>query len=304
VTLRQLGAVFGILAALAAVWLSVRSKDSSTEPSLDLGALIQLDVDEIRISPPDTSTVQLRLTSGRWTVNGYPAQDSLVRALLGKLDTLPQAHLIARSPATHERLEVTPETATRVEVGSTTGSAVVFLLGGTGPEGRFVRDPEKTEVFVIPEAAVQDLDREEFRWRDPTIVAVDTASLSRIVVRRGSDQPFALRRNEVGNWHVDGVPADTTAMRIFLETVANMQAIGFPADSFVFAVDFDQPDAILDLYLGSDLTDAPTVSLLFASVPTRTDVLVRRADNPIVYAVDSRRANLLTAGRSRLLRQP
>jgi len=304
VTLRQLGAVFGVLAALAAVWLSVRNRDSSTEPSLDLGALIQLDVDEITISPPDTSTVRLQLTSGHWTVNGYPARDSLVQALLGRLDTLPQAHLIARSPATHERLGVTPETATRVEVGSTTSSGVVFLLGGTGPEGRFVRIPEQTDVFVIPETAVQDLDREEFRWRDPTIVTVDTASLSRIVVRRGSDQPLALRRNEVGNWLVDGVPADTIAMRMFLETVEDMQAVGFPADSFVFAVDFDRPDAILDLYLRDDLTDAPTVSLLFASIPTRTDVLVRRADDPIVYAVDSRRANLLTASRSRLLRQP
>jgi hypothetical protein len=69
-------------------------------------------------------------------------------------------------------------------------------------------------------------------------------------------------------------------------------------------VDFDQPNAILDLYLGVDLTGAPTVSLLFASIPDRTDVLVRRADNPIVYAVDARRANLLTAGRTRLIGRP
>lgn len=300
-TRRQLGTVFGVLAALSAVWLSIRDQGSSSEKSLDLGAMIERNVSELLITPPDTSAVRFQLIAGHWTVNGYPAKDSLVESLLARLDTLPQARLVARSPATHERLGVTVETAVRIEIGPTANPGTVFLLGNSGPEGQFVRLPDRPEVFVVPEAAIRDIKREAFRWRDLTIVAVDTASVSRIEVHHGSDLPYTVSRGELGGWLMDGMPADTTVMRAFLETVADLQATGFPADSFVYAVDFDQPSAILNLYFGVDLTDVPTVSLLFASIPTRSDVLVRRADDPIVYAIDSRRANLLTSGRTRIL---
>ena len=296
-----MGFVFGVLAALSAVWISVRERDSSPEEFLDLGAMIERNVSQFRISQPDSSTARFQLIDGHWTVNGYPAEDSLVESLLAQLDTLPQARLVARSPATHERLGVAAETALRVEIGPTAKSNAVFLLGNSGPEGLFVRLPDRPEVFVVSEAAVQELLREEFLWRNPTIVSVDTASLSRIVIHRGSSPPFAMDRDEQGAWLVDGIRADTSAMSTFLEILADFQATGFPADSFVYAVDFDRPDAILDLHLGATLTDVPSVSLLFASVPTRNEVLVRRADNPVVYAVDSRRANFLTAGRSRFL---
>lgn len=301
-TRRQLGFVFGVLAALSAVWISVRERDSSPEEFLDLGALIDRSVSQFRISQPDSSTARFQLIDGHWTVNGYPAEDSLVENLLAQLDTLPQARLVARSPATHERLGVAVETALRVEIGPTAKSDALFLLlGNSGPEGRFVRLSDRPEVFVISEAAGEELLREAFLWRNPTIVTVDTASLSRIVIHRGSSPPFAMDRDELGAWLVDGIRADTTVMSTFFEMLADFRATGFPADSFVYAVDFDRPDAILDLHLGATLTDVPTVSLLFASVPTRNEVLVRRADNPIVYAVDSWRANFLTAGRTRFL---
>ncbi len=303
-TRRQLGVVFGLLAALFVVWLSVQARDpTSGEPgnSLDLGATIDRDVSRLSIMPPDTAAIHLQLVDGRWTVNGYPAQDSLVEVLLARLDTMPPARLVARSSVNHERLGVDAATARRIEIGPTGRPDAVFLLGGSGPEGRFVRLPDHPEVYVVPAVAVLDLDRNEFRWRDPTVVSVDTASLSRLVMHRGSDPAVEVIRDSMGVWQVDGTPADTVLMRTLLETLADLQATGFPADSFVYAVDFDRPDAILDLHLGTEPSGAPYVSLLFASVATRSEVLVRRADDPIVYAIDFRRANLLTAGRARLL---
>jgi len=263
--------------------------------------MIERNVSEFRITHPDTPDLRFQLIEGHWTVNGYPAEGSLVESLLAQLDTLPQARLVARSPATHERLGVAVETALRIEIGPTAKSDAVFLLGNSGPEGQFVRLPDRPEVYVVSEAAVQDLLRGEFLWRDPTIVSLDTASVSRIVIHRGSSLPFSIIQDELGVWLVDGIRADTTAMSTFFEMLADFRATGFPTDSFVYAVDFDRPDAILDLHLDATLTDVPTVSLLFASVPTRSEVLVRRADNPIVYAVDSRRANFLIAGRTRFL---
>ncbi len=300
-TRRQLVLVFGILAALSAVWISMRDRESPVAESLDLGAMIERDVSAIRIKPADTSAIRLQLVKDRWTVNGYPANDSLVESLLGQLDTLPPARIIARNSATHGRLGVDAATAIRVEFGPEASPGAVFLLGGSGPEGRFIRLPDQSEVFVVPGTALQDLDLEEYRWRDRTIVTVDTAALSRFVIRRGSNLPVTATRDGTQRWFVDGTPIDTTVMRLWLETVADLQAIGFPADSFVYAVDFDRPDAVLDLYVGVDPADTPSASLLFASIPTRVDVLVRRANDPIVYAIDARRANLLTASRNRFI---
>ena len=82
-----------------------------------------------------------------------------------------------------------------------------------------------------------------------------------------------MSRDATGGWTTGGSAVDTTRIRVFLETVVGLEANGFPADSFVFAVDFDRPQATLDLYAGGGPTDPPTVSLWFASIPERSEVL-------------------------------
>jgi len=300
VTRRQLGFVFGVLAALTGAWFALRGDGSGPAgATLDIAAMVGPDVSQIRILKPDSAVIHLGIDDDRWMVNGYPAEDSLLEAMLTRMAAVAPARVIARNPSNHGRLGVASDSAPRVEIGPAGDPALVFLLGGAGPEGRFVRLPDRPEVYVVEPAAVRDLDRDQVQWRDPTIASVDTASLHRIVIRRGTDPIFDLRRDETGSWQVAGVPADTVLVRVFLETMADLKAAGFPADSFVFAVDFDRPDAILDLYSGALPTDPPSLSLLFATAATRTEVLVRRADDPIAYAIDPATANFLVSGRSR-----
>lgn len=302
VTRRQLGFVFGVLAALFAAWFAVRGSgvgSGRTDAGLDVAAAVGSGVSQVRLSDPDSTVILLELIADSWMVNGYPAMDSLLQVMLTRMATLRPARVVARNPANHDRLGVTSDSARRVEIGPANDPVLVFLLGGTGPEGRFIRLPDRPEVYVVDGAALRDLDRREAQWRDPTITSVDTASLRRIAIKRGTDAFFDLGRDEEGFWTIAGAPADTAMVRVFLETVADLRAAGFPADSFVFAVDFDRPDAILNLYSGTGSTDPPSWSLLFASVATRSEVLVRRADDPIAYAIDAPTANFLTAGASR-----
>lgn len=301
-TRRQLGFVFGALAGLSAAWFAVRGADRSADNGdgrLDVAARISSGVSVVRVLAPDSTDLRLELDEGGWIVNGYPAADSLMETVLTRLASLPPARLVARNPANHDRLGVSSESARRVEMGRANGPSLVFLLGSAGPEGRFIRLPDRPEVYVVSAAAVRDLDRNEAQWRDPTITEVDTAALTRIVVTRGANPAFEIRRGAEGGWRTGDAPADTMVVRIFLERVANLKALGFPADSFVFAVDFDRPDATLDLYVGTSPMDPPAVSLLFGSAENRSEVLVRRADDPIAYAIDAATANLLTAGPSR-----
>lgn len=305
---RQLGGIFGVLAILLAAWFLVRGRDGGDPADgLDLGALVGADVAYVHIDLPDAGPIELVKRSGGWTVNGYPALDSLVDATLARLDTLPPGRLIARNPASHARMGLTGDAAVRVRVGSAGDPEADFLVGEAGIDGRFVRLPETDAAYVLSRAAMDPLAAPERSWRDFTVIRADTAALRRIVVRRGDETAAELSRSsgEGAGWSVygaatDGAAADTAVMRVYLETLANLQATGFPADSFVYAADFENPIAIVELHAGEDGVAGPDAALLFSTGLDHPDVLVRRADDPIVYAIERPVANLLTSGAERL----
>lgn len=299
-SLRQLGWVFGLLAALVAAWLAMRGGDGDDGAAgLDLGALVGPDVGYVRIDPPEGRPIELERREGEWAVNGYPALDSLVTATLAGLDTVAPGRLIARSAGTHDRLGLASESAARVRIGPPGAETADFLVGGEGTDGRFVRLAGEDASYVFPTALTDPLAGPESGWRDFTIARVDTASLERVVIGRRDGAGAELFRDAgAGGWTVEGLPADTAVMRVYLETVAELEATGFPADSFVFAADFERPAATVDFY-GAD-PRVPDLSLLFATGLDHPDVFVRRADDPIVYAIDRSRANLLTTTAGRL----
>jgi len=304
VTSRQLGWIFGVLAMLVAGWLLARdgSSDESTAEDLDLGALIGPGASYVRIVPSDGEPVDLERRSDGWTVNGYPARDSLVDATLRALAGSAPARLVARTRANHERLGLTAETGTRVSVGAADRPATEFLVGESGADGRFVRLVDADASHVLPPGILDPFTAGENEWRDFLIARVDTAALQRIVIRRGAGEAVELARisGAPSGWAVDGAPADTAVTRVYLETLANLEATGFPADSFVFAADFENPLAVVELYTAAESAAPPAGALLFSTGLDHPDVFVRRADDPIVYAIGRPLANLLTASAAHL----
>lgn len=305
VSRRQLGWIFGVAALLLAGWLLVRGGDGNdTDAGLDLGAQIGPDVAYVRIDRPDDTTIELVRREDDWTVNGYPARDSLVNATVAGLDTLPPGRLIARSPTNHARLGLEAASATRVQVGPAGRPDADFLVGGTGTDGRFVRRPDLDEAYVVPAEALDPLTGDETDWRDFLIARVDTAALRRIEILRAGAVTAEVERPAGGAlWTVDGAPVDSAVIRSYLMVLSRLEAMGFPADSFVYAADFEHPMATVNLYFEAGEaggTGTPEVSLLFSTGLDHPDVLVRRADAPIVYAIDRRRANLLTTTAERI----
>lgn len=305
---RQLGGIFGVLVLLLAAWFLVRGRDGGDPADgLDLGVMVGGDVAYVHIDPPDAEPIELERRSDGWTVNGYPALDSLVDATLARLDTLPPGRLIARNPASHERMGLTGDASVRVRVGPAGAPEADFLVGDAGIDGRFVRLPGADPSYVLPRDAMDPLAAPERSWRDFTVIRADTAALRRIVIRRGDDITAELSRagGEGDGWSVvgaatDGAAADTAVLRVYLETLADLQATGFPADSFVYAADFENPIAVVELYTGEDDVAGPDRALLFSTGLDHPDVLVRRADDPIVYALERPVANLLTSSAERL----
>lgn len=329
---RQLLGIFGVLVALVGAWLLARGADDASDRAggdggLDLAALVGPagDLSAIRMDRPDGDTLRIERQGDGWLANGYPADDSLVVATLRALTTLPPLRLIARNAASHGRMGLLADSAVRVRFnGPSVGLDSVVLVGGSGRQGRFVRLADADRVYVGPSDVLDPLVGTDADWRDFRIARVDTATLARVVVRRGGrvatvaeravavEAPVAEgapRIVRAGPWTVAGETADTAVMRLYVGALGDLEATGFPADSFAAAADFEQPAATVELYGAENENDGrtaagggePDLTLLFSTGLDHPDVLVRRSDSPIVYAIDRARANLLTTTPGRLL---
>jgi len=305
---KHLKLIFAVLGILLVAWAVVRwmsgtagSPDDRRIPAAAAGGFRL-----VRVSGPEEGdSLHLEATEDGWTVNGYPADTSMVSRLAAGLDSARIVRLVARSAANHERLGVTEGLARRIEIGPAGDPVLSFLLGKGGADGSFVRFPPSEEVYAVPSSSVRLLRRSLEDWRDRLVAEVDTAALIRITVRR-NDQPapYSLTRSGGGaavGWSLDGEPADSASVSGLLDEASRLTATGFPTDSIAFAADFSQPVAELDLFDSDDPGAAPAVSLLFLTAPDAPEFLVRRADDPLAYRISAAQAERLLPARGTLL---
>lgn len=301
-TARTVFALLLLVSGLVAWFVLSDDAPDDEEPGLDLAALVPDPTRRISVESAGSPTVEVVRRDAGWNVDGYPARDSLIDAALASLRTAPPLRLIARSEATHERMGLADTAALRVTLSGPAGAPpATLLVGDEGRDGRFVRLPGSESAFVAPGGLLDAFVRPAGEWRDFTILQADTAAIARIVIRREGRVVADLRRARAGGgarwtaWKAGDAIADPDRMRLYLETLARLDASGFPADTFVFAADFENPVATVELYAEDAPGLAPSVTLLFSTALDHPHILVRRGDRPIVYAVDRVRATFLTS---------
>lgn len=307
-TSQQLKVIFGILALVAGLYVATllvgRSGRGGEVP--DVGLSVSPNLQGLVIArPAPADSVVLRKSEDGWTVNGYPADTALVREALNDLATARPGRLVARNRATHSRLGVSADAASRVRVISDNAVAFELLLGGQGADGRYVRQPDSDDVYTVPAASVMALGRAASEWRSRLIATLDTSSVTRIAIRRRDERrPVTLRRQVADSsdtWLEGSAVAEAAVVASLLREVAELAASGFPADSIAFAADFSQPAATLELFDSEVPGVAPNLSLLFLTASDAPDFLVRRADQPLVYRISADQAERLLPSRATLL---
>jgi len=305
---RQLKAIFAALAVLVVAYTAVRllsgngraaSGDSIATAGRDGFNLVRV------LSPNAADSVRLEGIDGSWTVNGYPADSTLVRELVEGLDSARVGRLVGRSATNHARLGVSEDSTRRVEIGPAGNPDVMFLLGSGGTDGRFVRFPPSDDVFTVPARSVRPFGKSAEDWRNRVVAAVDTATVSRITVQR-DDEPAVVLLTRVGgepaaSWALDGEAADSAAVEALMQESALLTATGFPSDSVAFAVDFSSPVAVLEMFDSDEPGAAPALSLLFLTAPDAREFLVRRADDPLAYRISAAQTERLLPTRATLL---
>jgi hypothetical protein len=286
-TLKQL---VGALALAVGVWLvaSLFSRGGgSIEASGEItGVLEGLDgasVEAVTVRRGG-DTIVLERSGSRWAVNGYPADSGSVARLTIALDEAEIGDLVATNPANHARMGVAVDSATEVEL-TADGASRTLLVGDAGRQfgTAYVRLPDQDEVYLLVGDLRTHVVRELDAWRNRTMVAIDTAAVTRVEVERDGDA-YALVRGD-STWTFEGggdvAPA---ALSGVLSELGRLVATGFLAEG----------DSIAGLEQAAATRAYDAAGTVLAEITLGSgegDRWARTASDEYVYRVSSFRAN-------------
>lgn len=289
-----------VLAVLVVGWgaFALFRGDLSDEPvGFTLPTVPAGDVTRIEIqSPDDTLTLALG-PAGRWTVNARPAsQAALDETFEALADTAYATELVARNPASHERLGV--DTAGGRHVVFLSGDEVLLDLwvGDTGRDfqSRYLRLEGDSAVYLFRGRLANLLARGMDAWRDRQIASVTPDSVGAISWVHPAEGAHTVRRTG-GGWQMGGAAADSSEMDRWLDELTNLRAAAFPTpaqeDSITFASPYRRLTAI---GRGGDTL----LALVFDS--TEAGVWVRHDSGGVVWRIDQWRAERITPPESLL----
>ena len=253
---RTLKQIFGALGILVILWLGSvllsGRPGGGPAPGGGIASLLEgLDettVAAVRIVGPN-QTMALQRTGAAWTVNGNLADSVTVTRFWNALEGAEVGGVVANNPSNHERMGLSADSAWTVDFTLADGGMASVLVGKTGPifPSGYVRLPDQDAVVVVSgdfrAAAILTISQ----WRDKTILAVDTAAVTRVVLETSEGIHVAERADST--WSVDGEPADLNTMRAILDELADLRALGFVEDGEAFE---ENPRRVIALGAGAD----------------------------------------------------
>lgn len=237
-------------------------------------------------------TVELARSGSGWRVDGWPTDSSSVAGLWTAVDSAHVTELASSNPAHQEELGVKGPDAIDITFRRRSGDSIRILLGRTGPyyPSSYARLPGSDDVWILSGDLRRQASRPVGEWRDRTIVRVDTGKVRTVVVTRG-DTTTTLARADTA-WTMDGHPAEASAARDLLGSLADLQASGFAPDT----VRPGSPErSVVALGARGD-----TLTALHLSVRKPSGFWVTVRGDSVVYRLPSYRADSVTPSRGTL----
>ena len=294
--LKRVALAFFVLLLAWGAFKLLGERSSDEIAGLNLPQLNIADVDRITLQRASDTVDLVKTAAGDWTVNGHAASASAVEDWLAALaDASAGSGLAARSATSHARMGVDSVKGRRVQFLSGDRTLVDLVVGNRGRVGTgYVRPAETDEVYQIRGALPRLADRGVNDWRDRRIAKVPSDSIGRVDVTRRAGR-YTLLRTEEHTWTIDGAPADSTTVARLVGALRDLQASGFPTDSQLGEIAFDDPYRRLRIL---DASGVELLSLVFDS--TAAGTWARRAGGGggggggPVYRLDWWRVNGLT----------
>jgi len=288
------------LAVLIAAWFLLRGmRDTGADgrETLSLAALPPTAIDQIVLVRALDSLDMIR-NGSEWSVNGNPASRTAIEAFLAAAsDTSFASELVARSPASYQRLGVDSATGHRLTI-SGGGKVIVDLWQGErGPDldGFYFRAAGESGVFLVRGRFAEMSGQPGDEWRDRQLARIPAASIGAVQVERGRES-YRLSRSGAGWSLAGGKIADSTKVARFLALYADLRATGFPDAADLPAIRFDPAERIVTL---RDTTGQPLLALRLDSA--QVGFWAQAKGSPAVYRLESRIVELMAPAESTLV---
>ncbi len=232
------------------------------------------EADTVELRRSDDTLVLVK-DGGRWTVDGFASDVSLLRDLFADFGDSLRAELVARSPSSHTRMGVDSAGGKRLRIVAGDRTLIDLWVGNRGTvwEGIFVRPEGDDRVYELRGRLAGAADRPLNDWRDKRIVEIEPDSVAQVALERGRRR-YVLERVTDGWRFADGGAADAAKATRLVGAYRSLVAQGsyFATEAEAAAADFARPDRrITMLAAGGDTLAA----LAFDS--TDTGFWVRRS---------------------------
>ncbi|MDR2634289.1 MAG: DUF4340 domain-containing protein [Treponema sp.] len=305
-----LASLVGALALLyAGTWIFEPERVNSRNAAFQWLDPKRLDeVDQIELSDPSKEPLKLIRKERVWFVSRddgeYPAKQGRIEDFLRALSTKGSYPVRGRESASHERLGLTEEAASRILLrgGAAAYPLLDLLVGSRDPTGREinVRKQGQAEVRSGNDTLSGYLSGSNTAWYDLRLFPdAESAGLGLDSVQRltvyppapspeeapesgAGDGPFSLSRSQ-GTWIIEGATVqelDTQRVESYIRSIVDAEGEDFiPAPEDLQEEDFSQGRITLELGNGQTLS----IRIGPASAANQRGALV--STRPFVYAL-------------------
>jgi hypothetical protein len=285
VNAKQLQAIAIVVLVLLGLWgaSEMWSRRAATAAaSLRLPALTANQVDTVAITHGSDTVLLVKQSGDTWTVNRHPATRSTINDLFQAFRDSVTPELVAESPTSFARMGVDSGSGRLVRVVGGGKTLAQVLVGGTGPgyDASYVRIPGDVRVYLFPGRLPTLVGRPADDWRDRQIGAVAPDSIAVVEIQRAGKR-VTLRKQGTAWVLSTGAPADSTAVKRYLERFRNVSAAGFATDRQADSLSFARPKRSLSVRASGARA---LLTLSFDS--TASGYWVRRAEGGPVYRLD------------------
>lgn len=261
----------------------------------------------------NTNRVELAQVEGQWVLadrGNYPATTLAVTEFISDVLAIDTSRLVATSPASYARLQVSDaDFVRRITLHTGDGDEKVVYLGTAPNAGSVhVRAGDGNNVYLADGALSGAARTDLAGWIDTTYVSLDPASLQRLTITNGNGAMEVIRDGE-GAWSLVDLEAGETLDQTALQTLSSrITSISLTQPLGVQAADIygmDTPSALVTAVISTTVAGPKTVTLTlgahdetgdsYVAKSSESDYYVRVAGFQVRDFVDAVRSNFVTA---------
>jgi hypothetical protein len=295
--------VVQVILSAVVFWPSSAADDQSEPlfPDLESDAIVA-----VTITNDAGESIALAKVVGDWVLpeaDDYPADETKIEPLLTKILELATGRLITRNETSHRQLQVAADSFMRlIEFETDQGEEFTVYLGSSPSYGAtHFRLDGQNEAYLTNSITIWDAGATASSWIDTTYLGIPQADVISLTLEN-SHGTFSFRRDDEGNWTMDGLAADeslvetrvTSAVRQ-ASTVNMLEPLGleeldsYGMDEPSAVATFETADAEYTLYVGAQNPDDET----YVVISSESDYYVRVSNHSVSPLVENTREDLI-----------